>query len=75
MNWSIKDNHLFKSFQFKDFQEALYFINKIGALSEEFNHHPKITNLFNTGEIELWTHTDNQVTELDYKLAKEIDKI
>jgi len=75
MNWSTKDNHLFKSFQFKDFKEALHFINKIGSISEEINHHPKITNLYNTVEIELWTHTNNQITELDHKLAKEIDKI
>ena len=75
MNWSTKDNHLFKSFQLKDFKEALHFINKIGSISEEINHHPKITNLYNTVEIELWTHTNNQITELDHKLAKEIDKI
>ena len=75
MNWSTKDNHLFKSFQFKDFKEALHFINKIGSISEELNHHPKITNLYNTVEIELWTYTNNQITELDHKLAKEIDEI
>tara|TARA_B100001758_G_C18303908_1_gene553982 strand:- start:643 stop:870 length:228 start_codon:yes stop_codon:yes gene_type:complete len=75
MNWSTKNDHLYKSFQFKDFKESLQFINKIGSISEELNHHPKITNLYNTVEIELWTHTNNQITELDHKLAHEIDKI
>tara|TARA_B100000674_G_C37121966_1_gene593844 strand:+ start:187 stop:414 length:228 start_codon:yes stop_codon:yes gene_type:complete len=75
MNWSKKDNHLYKSFQFKDFNQALQFINKIGLISEELNHHPKITNLYNSVEIELWTHTNNQITALDYKLASKIDEI
>ena len=75
MNWSTKDNHLYKSFQFKDFKQSLYFINKIGSISEELNHHPKITNLYNTVEIELWTHTNNQITDLDHKLASKIDEI
>ena len=64
-----------KSFNFNDFISALEFINNVGRVSEKLNHHPKITNLYNLVELELWTHSTNSVTELDYELANEIDSL
>ena len=75
MNWTKSKNKLMKSFNFNDFISALEFINKVGRVSEKLNHHPKITNLYNLVELELWTHTTDSVTELDYELAKEIDNL
>ena len=74
-DWKVNQNKLIKSFKFKDFKEALEFINVIGEIAESFNHHPKIINLYNSVEVELWTHDQNSITDLDYKLAAEIDKI
>ena len=75
MNWTKSKNKLMKSFNFNDFTSALEFINKVGRVSEKLNHHPKITNLYNLVELELWTHSTNSVTELDYELAREIDNL
>ena len=74
-SWEIKNNRLYKSFHFQDFKKALQFINEVGSLSEELNHHPKITNLYNSVEVELWTHSENKITPLDHALASKIDKI
>ena len=74
-NWKIKDNRLTKEFVFKDFKESLIFINKVGDESETLNHHPKITNIYNKVTIELWTHTVDNITDLDYKLSEKIDKL
>ena len=74
-DWKIKDNRLTKEFVFKDFKESLIFINKVGDESENLNHHPKITNVYNRVTIELWTHTVDNITDLDYKLSEKIDKI
>lgn len=71
--WIQKKDKLVKTFQFKDFKEALSFINKVGKKAESLNHHPKIVNTYNTVKIELWTHDQNAITELDFKLADEID--
>ena len=71
--WIQKKGKLVKTFQFKDFKEALSFINKVGEKAESLNHHPKIVNTYNTVKIELWTHDQNAITELDFKLADEID--
>ncbi|MBL30166.1 MAG: pterin-4-alpha-carbinolamine dehydratase [Flavobacteriaceae bacterium] len=74
-DWKIKDNRLTKEFVFKDFKESLIFINKVGDESETLNHHPKITNIYNKVTIELWTHTVDNITDLDYKLSEKIDKL
>ena len=75
MSWKISENRLRKSFKFKDFNQAISFINQVGEIAEMLNHHPKITNVYNLVELELWTHTKNDVTKLDHELAEEIDKI
>ena len=76
MNWSTKDNHLYKSFQFKDFKQSLHFINKIGSISEELNHHPELYNCYNRVEINLNTHdAGGKVTEKDFALARAIDLV
>ena len=74
-NWKTVNNRLIKEFTFKDFNESLAFINKVGVESEKLNHHPKIVNVYNKVTIELWTHSNNSISELDYKLSDSIDKI
>ena len=74
-NWKTINNRLVKEFTFKDFNESLAFINKVGEESEKLNHHPKIINVYNRVTIELWTHSNNSISELDYKLSDSIDRI
>ena len=73
--WDTIDGKLIKSFAFKDFNAALKFINQVGAAAEAINHHPKITNVYNKVNFELWTHDQNSITGLDHQLSHEIDKI
>ena len=74
-NWRTVDNKLVKDFSFKNFIEALKFINAVGNIAEEINHHPTISNTYNKVTLELWTHTENKITNLDYLLAEKIDLI
>ena len=74
-DWKKENGKLIKSFKFKDFKEALEFINAVGEMAETLNHHPKIINIYNSVEIQLWTHDQNSITDLDYNLASEIDQL
>ena len=74
-NWKEIDGKLVKEFKFKDFKEALLFINKVGDQAESINHHPKIINVYNSVIIELWTHDKDAITDLDYALSGLIDTI
>jgi 4a-hydroxytetrahydrobiopterin dehydratase len=74
MTWEEKDNTLYKKFVFTDFSEAFGFITRVAIEAEKMNHHPKLTNVWNTVEIWLNTHdAGNIVTDLDRKLAARID--
>ena len=74
-NWEIINNKLIKEYTFKDFKESLAFINRVGAESERLNHHPTIINTYNKVTIELWTHSEDSITNLDYKLSESIDEV
>ncbi len=71
-----KNNKLEKDFTFNNFKDALEFINKVGDLSERLNHHPEIYNIYNKVTLKLSTHDMGDiVTDKDYQLSSEIDKI
>lgn len=74
--WEIKDWHeLHRKFKFKNFAEALDFVNKVGTLAESEGHHPTIR--FGWGYVEITTFTDaiDGLSENDFILAAKIDKL
>ncbi len=75
-DWTIREGRLTKEFEFKNFKEAIKFINEIAELSENENHHPEIllTNIKNV-RISLKTYCINSLSRLDFLLASKIDKI
>lgn len=75
--WEEKNNALEQLFVFDNFEEALQFVNKVGEVAEEMNHHPTIT-LQNYKEVLIITTTHdagNTVTEKDQKLAQKISEL
>ena len=77
MNWSIENNKMERSFRFKDFNEAINFINDVAKLAEKQNHHPTIfLHSYKIVDIGLTTADQgNIITDKDYELAKLIDEI
>ena len=74
--WEEKNNSLYRKFQFKNFPEAFAFMTRVALEAEKMDHHPNWTNVYNTVEITLNTHSEgNIVTEKDRKLAKKIDAL
>jgi len=76
-NWVIEeDKKLEKVLVFKNFKEALEFVNKVGAIAEIEGHHPNIA-IFNYKKvkIELYTHAIGGLSENDFILAAKIDEL
>ena len=74
--WSIvSDHHLHRAFKFPDFQKALDFVNRVGAVAEEQGHHPDILLGWGKAEITTWTHKIDGLTESDFVLAAKIDRL
>ena len=69
------EKFLSREFEFKDFSEAMNFVNEIAKISEEENHHPKIIIDYNKVRVESFTHDKGEVTEKDYDLMKKISSM
>lgn len=73
--WSLnRDGHLERLYQFKNFAQALAFVNKIGAVAEAEDHHPDIYLAWGKCRVEIWTHVINGLTESDFYLAAKSDR-
>jgi 4a-hydroxytetrahydrobiopterin dehydratase len=71
----IDDHHLVKEYRFANFQLALDFTNRIGALAEEVNHHPDICLGWGRVEVTLWTHKIDGLAEADFVWAAKADEL
>jgi 4a-hydroxytetrahydrobiopterin dehydratase len=71
----INDHHLQKTYAFKNFREALEFVNRIGQLAEEQGHHPDICFGWGKADVSIWTHKIDGLTESDFVLAAKIDRL
>jgi len=76
MNWILKEHALEKEFQFLDFSQALEFVNKVGQIAEDMQHHPDIA-IYQYCKVRIasTTHDAGSVTEKDHILARKIDEI
>lgn len=73
--WSQKGEVIERQFQFKDFLEAMAFVNKIADAAENANHHPDISISYNKVNLALTSHDSGGVTQRDVRMADVIDKI
>ena len=73
--WELKGNKIERKFVFKNFIEALDFVNEVGRLAEHEAHHPDISVHYKEVTITLWTHKINGLFDNDFILAAKIDEI
>ncbi len=76
--WRIieNDTKLERDFQFKDFVEAMKFVNKCAEIAEEEGHHPDIyIHGWNKVRITLWTHAIGGLSINDFIVATRVDRI
>ena len=72
--WIKERNEIAKEYQFKEFGEALSFVNKVGAEAEKMNHHPDIfIHSWNKVKITISTHSEGGITKKDIQLAEKIE--
>lgn len=73
--WRRDDDVLVKEVDRGDFAGALAYVNRVGALAEEADHHPDVDIRWKTVVLRLSTHSAGGLTERDLALAAEIDAL
>lgn len=72
---AVQDKEIYKLFTFKNFKEALIFVNKVGAIAEEQGHHPNIfLHNWNKVTITLTTFAIKGLSLNDFIMAAKIDQ-
>ncbi len=75
-NWSIENGKLARTFVFKNFVQAVEFVNRVVPLAEKANHHPDLEIFdYKKVKIKLFSHDVGKITERDHALALEINEL
>ncbi len=72
-DWTIEDKAIRRTFEFKDFMQAMDFANGIARIAEEQNHHPDLHISWGKVGVELSTHKIGGLSENDFIMAAKID--
>jgi 4a-hydroxytetrahydrobiopterin dehydratase len=73
-SWKLQGGKLVREWQFKDFVEAMEFVNSVATLAESAGHHPDIDIRYNQVLLGLVSHDAGGVTSRDISMADKIDK-
>jgi 4a-hydroxytetrahydrobiopterin dehydratase len=74
-NWEVGEKSLVRKLALPSFPEAIAFVVKVAFVAEAADHHPDVLINYRRVTLTLWTHTDGGITEKDFALAKEINKL
>jgi 4a-hydroxytetrahydrobiopterin dehydratase len=72
-DWSLNDGEIVREFKFKDFRQAMNFVDRIAGIANEQDHHPDILISYNTVRLSLSTHKIGGLSMNDFILAAKID--
>jgi 4a-hydroxytetrahydrobiopterin dehydratase len=73
--WDLEKKHIERTFEFDDFTLAMDFVNSVAEIAEEEDHHPNIDIRYNKVRIELSTHSEGGLTDMDFEVAEKIDTL
>ena len=73
--WSIADGQIAREFTLASFVAAIDFVGGVAAIAERLNHHPDIDIRYRRVQIAVSTHSAGGLTELDFELAAQVDRL
>lgn len=73
--WMVVGKELHSTRKFKDFVEAIAFVNSLVEPAEAAGHHPDLSISYNKVTISLTTHDAGGLTAKDFELAQQISQL
>lgn len=73
--WSLVDGRLEEEFRFKDFGEAMRFVERVARVAQEEDHHPDIEISYNKVRLTLSTHSIGGLSRNDFIVAAKIERL
>jgi 4a-hydroxytetrahydrobiopterin dehydratase len=72
--WTAGNGEITREFRFKDFREAIAFVNRVASIANEEDHHPDIFISYNKVRVTLSTHKIGGLSMNDFITAAKIDE-
>jgi 4a-hydroxytetrahydrobiopterin dehydratase len=73
--WRQSKQTITRTFEFKNFVEAIAFVDQLVEPAEAAGHHPDLTISYNKVTVSLSTHDAGGLTDKDFALAQTISNI
>jgi len=74
--WTRDGDEIVREWKFDDFAAALAFVNRVGEVAEEANHHPDILlHGWNKVRMALTNHSAGGLTAADFEMAAKFDRL
>jgi 4a-hydroxytetrahydrobiopterin dehydratase len=73
--WTLQRGELVRHVEFRNFIDAMQFVNSVAELAEGAGHHPDIDIRYNKVRLALMSHDAGGLTERDFDLAAAIDSL
>jgi 4a-hydroxytetrahydrobiopterin dehydratase len=75
VEWEAGIPMLVRAFTFRDFADAVGFANRVGALAEAENHHPRLVIEYGRVSVSWWTHAIGGLHRNDFILAARTNRL
>jgi 4a-hydroxytetrahydrobiopterin dehydratase len=73
--WTLDGDAIRKQFTFKDFPEAIAFVNRLAPEAEAADHHPDILINYKRVTLTYSTHSEGGLTDKDFAGAAMADRV
>ncbi|MCU1384897.1 MAG: transcriptional coactivator/pterin dehydratase [Acidobacteria bacterium] len=73
--WTVQGNEIRKQYTFRDFLEAIAFVDRLAPIAEAADHHPDILINYKRVTLTYSTHSEGGLTGKDFTGAAAADTI
>lgn len=73
--WKRDGNAIARTYDRKDFDGSIAFVNAIAKAANAANHHPDVAISWNQVTVKTWSHDAGGLTDRDFALARAIDAL
>jgi 4a-hydroxytetrahydrobiopterin dehydratase len=73
--WTVENGEITRTFERRDFKDALLLVGAVAFLAEQANHHPDIGIRWNKVTLALATHSAGGLTAADFSLARQVSAL
>jgi 4a-hydroxytetrahydrobiopterin dehydratase len=73
--WDAREERtrIHKHYRFRDFVQAMRFVNAMAEVAEAEGHHPDFSVHYSAVDVTLWTHAIGGLSENDFIVAAKLD--